>query len=105
MLTVTERSFCPHASYTVEAMNGAKMYKNCCKFKSFKITHSRDVSLFIRALLPSDNTAFDIVILSDLLHFDSSHDVLVKSLSLLLAKTTDARVYVAVCIATIGSLG
>ncbi|KAE9389449.1 hypothetical protein BT96DRAFT_890052 [Gymnopus androsaceus JB14] len=47
------------------------------------------------ALLPSDNTAFEIVILSDLLHFDSSHDVLVKSLSLLLAKTTDARVYVA----------
>ncbi|KAJ4468764.1 hypothetical protein J3R30DRAFT_3304462 [Lentinula aciculospora] len=38
---------------------------------------------------------FDIVILSDLLHFNTSHDALVKSLSLLLAKTEDARVYVA----------
>ncbi|KAJ3842277.1 hypothetical protein F5878DRAFT_608119 [Lentinula raphanica] len=50
------------------------------------------------ALLPLDrhaSTGFDIVILSDLLHFDTSHDALLKSLSLLLAKTIDARVYVA----------
>ncbi|KAJ3747876.1 hypothetical protein DFH05DRAFT_860335 [Lentinula detonsa] len=49
-------------------------------------------------LLPRNQNAsvgFDIVILSDLLHFQTSHDVLVRSLSLLLAKTVDARVYVA----------
>ncbi|KAJ3732918.1 hypothetical protein DFJ43DRAFT_1070248 [Lentinula guzmanii] len=49
-------------------------------------------------LLPLNQNAsvgFDIVILSDLLHFQTSHDVLVTSLSLLLAKTVDARVYVA----------
>ncbi|KAF5390050.1 hypothetical protein D9757_003797 [Collybiopsis confluens] len=38
---------------------------------------------------------FDIVILSDLLHFNASHDVLIKSVSLLLAKTIDARIYIA----------
>lgn len=54
-------------------------------------------SISIRDLLPNPSiTGFDIVILSDLLHFDASHDALVKSLSLLLAKTVDARVYVAV---------
>ena len=56
-------------------------------------------TISIRALLPLDrhaSTGFDIVILSDLLHFDTSHDALIKSLSLLLAKTIDARVYVAV---------
>ena len=38
---------------------------------------------------------YDIVILSDLLHFYTSHDALVFSLSNLLSKTTAARVYIA----------
>ena len=38
---------------------------------------------------------FDIVIMSDLLHFDGSHAVLVASLVALLAKSGGSRVYVA----------
>ena len=39
---------------------------------------------------------YDIAILSDLLHFFASHDVLVVSVRMLLAKTYSARVYVGV---------
>ncbi|KAF8965043.1 hypothetical protein BDZ97DRAFT_1813351 [Flammula alnicola] len=42
----------------------------------------------------SNNSGYDVVILSDLLHFFSSHDVLVSSIQELLAKTSSARVYV-----------
>ncbi|KAI0642550.1 hypothetical protein C8Q79DRAFT_1002943 [Trametes meyenii] len=38
---------------------------------------------------------FDVVIMSDLLHFDGSHDVLVQSLTALLCRSPNARVYVA----------
>ncbi|KAF9225717.1 hypothetical protein BS17DRAFT_750064 [Gyrodon lividus] len=38
---------------------------------------------------------YDIVIMSDLLHFDASHDVLLLALKSLLAKSPQARVYVA----------
>ncbi|KAF8437986.1 hypothetical protein L210DRAFT_3622052 [Boletus edulis BED1] len=38
---------------------------------------------------------YDIVIMSDLLHFDSSHEVLMLALSSLLAKSSQTRVYVA----------
>ncbi|KAJ7100018.1 hypothetical protein B0H15DRAFT_818392 [Mycena belliarum] len=38
---------------------------------------------------------YDLVILSDLLHFHSSHDVLISSTDALLARSPDARVYVA----------
>ena len=37
---------------------------------------------------------YDIVIMSDLLHFDQSHDVLIHSLTKLLSKTRDARGWV-----------
>ena len=37
----------------------------------------------------------DVVIMSDLLHFDSSHDVLLQSLMLLLRKSPSARAYIA----------
>ncbi|KAI0346398.1 hypothetical protein BDW22DRAFT_1405258 [Trametopsis cervina] len=43
----------------------------------------------------SATRAFDVVILSDLLHFDASHDVLLDSLTALLARTSSARTYVA----------
>lgn len=45
-------------------------------------------------LLPAENTGYDIVILSDLLHFNSSHHELLFSLTSLLARTPSARVYV-----------
>ncbi|KAF8908664.1 putative methyltransferase-domain-containing protein [Mucidula mucida] len=46
-------------------------------------------------LAPTANTGYDIVILSDLLHFDASHDALVASLQALLAKSTASVAYVA----------
>lgn len=46
-----------------------------------------------RALLTGEGE-FDIVILSDLLHFHASHDVLLGSLTRLLARTPSARTYV-----------
>ncbi|KAH9886070.1 hypothetical protein C8Q73DRAFT_659092 [Cubamyces lactineus] len=39
--------------------------------------------------------AFDIVVMSDLLHFDGSHDVLLKSLLSLLRRDPSARAYIA----------
>ncbi|KAH9917663.1 uncharacterized protein BXZ73DRAFT_53328 [Epithele typhae] len=38
---------------------------------------------------------FDVVIMSDLLHFDRAHDVLVGSLAALLRRAPDARAYIA----------
>lgn len=38
---------------------------------------------------------YDIVVLSDLLHFHSSHSVLIKSLTALLSRVRTSRVYVA----------
>ncbi|KAF7427918.1 hypothetical protein PC9H_007135 [Pleurotus ostreatus] len=38
---------------------------------------------------------YDILILSDLLHFDRSHDVLISSMTSLLSPSTDARAYIA----------
>ena len=46
--------------------------------------------------LPNDTgSGFDIVVMSDLLHFDSSHGALVNSLAALLAKSGGSRAYVA----------
>lgn len=41
------------------------------------------------------SSGFDIVILSDLLHFDASHDVLLASLTSLLSASKTSRAYVA----------
>ncbi|PIL23618.1 hypothetical protein GSI_14931 [Ganoderma sinense ZZ0214-1] len=50
----------------------------------------------VRQLTPSAAPdAFDVVIMSDLLHFDRSHDVLMQSLLSLLRKTSSARAYIA----------
>ncbi|PVF99375.1 hypothetical protein CPB86DRAFT_731353 [Serendipita vermifera] len=43
---------------------------------------------------PTEN-GFDLIIMSDLLYFDKSHPTLLQSLTLLLARTEEARVYVA----------
>jgi len=50
-------------------------------------------------LLPTDGErprGYDIMILSDLLHFHSSHDVLIASINSLLSRSKDARVHVSV---------
>ncbi|KZT64543.1 hypothetical protein DAEQUDRAFT_678413 [Daedalea quercina L-15889] len=47
------------------------------------------------ASLSATSPGFDVVILSDLLHFDASHTVLLASLTALLRKSPDARAYVA----------
>ena len=39
---------------------------------------------------------YDIMILSDLLHFSTSHDALISSIQMLLAKLESARIYVGV---------
>jgi hypothetical protein len=39
---------------------------------------------------------YDIMILSDLLHFSASHDALISSVQMLLAKLESARIYVGV---------
>ncbi|TFK84384.1 hypothetical protein K466DRAFT_527452 [Polyporus arcularius HHB13444] len=44
---------------------------------------------------PTSSEGFDVVIMSDLLHFDRSHDVLIQSLTSLLSKESSARAYVA----------
>ncbi|PCH39441.1 hypothetical protein WOLCODRAFT_134764 [Wolfiporia cocos MD-104 SS10] len=46
-------------------------------------------------LLPAGAHGYDAVVLSDLLHFDRAHGVLLASLTALLARTPRARVYVA----------
>ncbi|KAK0220156.1 hypothetical protein IW262DRAFT_1383096 [Armillaria fumosa] len=47
------------------------------------------------SLTGSEMMGYDVVILSDLLHFHSSHNVLMASLKSLLRKTADSRVYIA----------
>jgi len=44
----------------------------------------------------SSKSGYDILILSDLLHFFDSHDVLVSTIESLLSKGSNARVYVGV---------
>jgi nicotinamide N-methyltransferase len=43
----------------------------------------------------ADEKGFDMAILSDLLHFNDSHDTLIRSLSLLLSRRPDSRAYIA----------
>jgi len=45
--------------------------------------------------IPPDLLGYDVVILSDLVHFDKSHDDLLSSLTSLLRRSPDARAYVA----------
>lgn len=61
------------------------------------VAHERAYALYVRALLPAaaGTPGFDVVVLSDLLHFDASHDVLLAALTSLLRPSPDARTYVA----------
>ncbi|KAK7680176.1 hypothetical protein QCA50_016685 [Cerrena zonata] len=64
-----------------------------CEVQCIGYEWGKDVSLLL-SLVP-DSDGYDVVILSDLLHFDSSHDVLLSSLTSLLRKSPSARTYVA----------
>jgi nicotinamide N-methyltransferase len=44
--------------------------------------------------LPDGSSRYDVLVLSDLLHFDTSHPALLASLSSLLAKSSTSRAYV-----------
>ncbi|KAF9256612.1 hypothetical protein L218DRAFT_881357, partial [Marasmius fiardii PR-910] len=73
----------------------ASRYSSGCKVHLLGYDWGTDASQ-LKSLLPPNQNGFDIVILSDLLHFHSSHDVLVKSLSLLLSKSSPkAKAYIA----------
>ena len=56
-------------------------------------------SLSPRNILCADERpvlGYDIMILSDLLHFSTSHDALISSIQTLLAKLESARIYIGV---------
>ncbi len=54
-----------------------------------------------RQLLPDPPAGFDVVILSDLFHFNNSHEALVDSVNALLSADLGARVYISVSFVTI----
>ncbi|KAI8976625.1 hypothetical protein BD414DRAFT_422876 [Trametes punicea] len=75
-----------------------RLYFNArCAVHACGYEWGRDVSPLLdiaQAHEPNDR-AFDVVIMSDLLHFDRSHDVLLQSLLALLRRDPSARAYVA----------
>jgi len=64
-----------------------------CSVQCLGYEWGQDVSPELALL--AEPIGFDVVIMSDLLHFDSSHDVLVASLKSLLRRASSARTYVA----------
>ncbi|KAJ8516213.1 hypothetical protein ONZ45_g6453 [Pleurotus djamor] len=70
------------------------VFQPSCTVKCLGYEWGTDPS-HLRNLLSSPKDGYDAMILSDLLHFDQSHDVLVSSITSLLARTPDARVHVA----------
>ncbi|KAG7091957.1 hypothetical protein E1B28_008346 [Marasmius oreades] len=72
----------------------ASQYSNECKVIPLGYDWGTDTS-HLKSLLSPTQDGFDIVILSDLLHFNSSHNALVKSLSLLLSKSSHSVAYIA----------
>jgi len=65
------------------------------RFVKFPDNWNLIIIIFSIPLQPNAGPGFDIVIMSDLLHFDSSHAALVDSLAALLSKSGGSRVYVA----------
>ncbi|TBU22591.1 hypothetical protein BD311DRAFT_770111 [Dichomitus squalens] len=73
-------------------------YQEACSVNTAGYEWGQDASPLLRLLREgaSDHSdGFDVVIMSDLLHFDSSHDVLLQSLISLLRRTSSARAYIA----------
>ncbi|KAJ7741957.1 hypothetical protein DFH07DRAFT_49253 [Mycena maculata] len=62
-----------------------------CTVQGFGYEWGTDVA----PLLAHERTGYDLVVLSDLLHFHSSHGVLISSVDALLARSPDARIHVA----------
>ncbi|KAI1784872.1 hypothetical protein LXA43DRAFT_1040680 [Ganoderma leucocontextum] len=73
-------------------------YNEACSIHAVGYEWGRDVNPLLDILMqrkPGASDAFDVVIMSDLLHFDRSHDVLLQSLLSLLRKASSARAYIA----------
>ncbi|KAH9848365.1 hypothetical protein C2E23DRAFT_739784 [Lenzites betulinus] len=70
-----------------------------CALHAFGYEWGQDVSSLLDVVAAHAQTlaerGFDVVIMSDLLHFDGSHDVLLRSLLTLLRRAPSARAYVA----------
>ncbi|KAF9653658.1 hypothetical protein BDM02DRAFT_3107617 [Thelephora ganbajun] len=66
-----------------------------CKIECAEYEWGSDISHLLQFLPNNPGLGFDIVIMSDLLHFDSSHTALVDSLTALLSKSGGSRLYVA----------
>ncbi|KAF4618678.1 hypothetical protein D9613_009855 [Agrocybe pediades] len=65
-----------------------------CQVKCAGYDWGTDPSELLGLLGQQDTPGYDVVILSDLLHFFNSHDALVSSIQMLLAKNKDARTFV-----------
>jgi len=78
-------------------MIGEQMLRSCCALYTSPPLQASSTCCICRSLLPTgSNPGYDIVILSDLLHFHDSHDALVLSMKLLLSKTPDSIAYISV---------
>ncbi|KIP07265.1 hypothetical protein PHLGIDRAFT_105839, partial [Phlebiopsis gigantea 11061_1 CR5-6] len=66
-----------------------------CDVKCVAYEWGADARPLLQLCARDDAAGFDAVVLSDLLHFDASHGVLLASLTTLLRKTSTARAYVA----------
>ncbi|EEB92763.1 hypothetical protein MPER_08681, partial [Moniliophthora perniciosa FA553] len=76
----------------------ASLFSPACAVHCLGYDWGTDESHLLSLVPPDEQDqrpGFDIVILSDLLHFNSSHDALVDSLSRLLSKSPASRAYVA----------
>ncbi|KAI0676575.1 hypothetical protein C8Q78DRAFT_31385 [Trametes maxima] len=82
---------------TANAERNKPHFNSRCTVHVLGYEWGKDVSPLLKVVesrRPNDG-GFDVVIMSDLLHFDSSHDVLLRSLSALLRRCPHARAYVA----------
>lgn len=84
----------PLASFIVYHIFGANRQIYCCRLiLPLPRVYNLTTCVFRRVL--KDQTGYDILILSDLLYFDASHEQLVQSIELLLSRKATSRVYVA----------
>jgi len=67
-----------------------------CSVRSYGYEWGTNASHLLNILCKDEKAVlgYDIVILSDLLHFSTSHDALISSVQMLLAKLESARIYV-----------
>ncbi|KAG9127692.1 hypothetical protein FRC07_010765 [Ceratobasidium sp. 392] len=75
------------------AANKTFVHPNC-QLKTAGYAWGNNVTSLL-SLLPSANLDYDTLILSDLLHFDSSHSDILSTVTQTLSRSPDARIYVA----------